>query len=278
MLCHKRRARSSLLTLVTALLVALSLHAQNPTEAGIPILVYHRFDPSTSSSTTVTTATFESQLTFLADHHYTILPLTSVTDIVLRKAQSPAAPIIAITVDDGHLSVYTVLYPIIKQSHIPITLFIYPSAISHASYALTWEQLKEMHASGLVDIQSHTYWHPDFSKEKSHRTPADYAAFVSRQLTRSREELDKRLGTHVTLLAWPYGIVDSALEEAAAHAGYFAAFGYDGEIARPGDRPFSIHRIPVPNFAHGSAFEKLLRDAQSHPRGDQSIAPRDFHP
>jgi peptidoglycan/xylan/chitin deacetylase (PgdA/CDA1 family) len=263
---------------VTALLVVLSLHAQNSIEVGIPILVYHRFDPTTSASTTVTTATFKSQLAFLADHRYAILPLTSVTDIVLRKAQPPAGPIAAITVDDGHFSVYTVLYPIIKQRHIPITLFIYPSAISNASYALTWEQLKEMHASGLVDIQSHTYWHPDFRKEKLHRTPADYAAFVGSQLTRSRRELDKRLGTYVTLLAWPYGIVDSDLEDAAAHAGYVAAFGYDAEVARVGDRPFSIHRIPVPNFAHGSAFEKLLHDAQSHSRGDQAIAPRAFHP
>jgi peptidoglycan/xylan/chitin deacetylase (PgdA/CDA1 family) len=270
--------RSSLLTVVTALLVVLSLHAQNPTEASIPILVYHRFDPTTSASTTVTTATFESQLDFLADHHYSILPLTSVTDIVLRKAQSPHAPIIAITVDDGHISVYTVLYPIIKQRRIPITLFIYPSAISNTSYALTWEQLKEMRASGLVDIESHTYWHPNFNKERSHRTPTDYAKFVSMQLTRSREELDKRLGTHVTLLAWPYGIVDPALEQAAAQAGYLAAFGYDGELARPGDRPFNIHRIPVSNFAHGSAFERLLCNAQSHTGRAQSIAPRNFHP
>jgi hypothetical protein len=54
--------------------------------------------------------------------------------------------------------------------HIPVSLFIYPSAISNASYELTWKQLKEMHASGLVDIESHTYWHPDLSMEKSHLT------------------------------------------------------------------------------------------------------------
>lgn len=258
--------------LLTASSIVPSLRAQISQQAGIPILAYHRFDPTTPASTTVTTATLESQLAFLADHHYTIIPLSSVVDIVLRKSPPATTPVIAITVDDGHRSVYTVLFPIIKQRRIPVTLFLYPSAISNAPYALTWEQIKEMRASGLVDIQSHTYWHPNFRKEKARRTPADYAAFVSSQLIRSRTKLDAELGTHITLMAWPYGILDPGLEAAAAQAGYAAAFGYAGGVARTGDDPFSIHRIPVPNFAHGTAFEALLRDAQAHPEGNQSKA------
>ena len=57
-----------------------------------------------------------------------------------------------------------------------MTLFIYPSAISNAPYALTWPELTEMAASGLVDIQSHTYWHPNFRQEKARRSQADYRA------------------------------------------------------------------------------------------------------
>jgi hypothetical protein len=69
---------------------------------------------------------------------------------------------VAITVDDGHRSVYTDLYPRIVRLRQPVTLFIYPSAISNAPYALTWAKLSEMARSGLVDEQSHTYWHPNF--------------------------------------------------------------------------------------------------------------------
>ncbi|MEO7029602.1 MAG: polysaccharide deacetylase family protein [Acidobacteriaceae bacterium] len=265
-----RIAQCGLLALL--LLVTSGIRAQAPQPAGMPVLAYHRFDPATPASTTVTTAVFESQLDFLAAHQFTIVPLSRITEIVLRKAPPSPTPIVAITVDDGHKSVYTVLFPIVKRRRIPVTLFIYPSAISNASYALTWDQLKEMKASGLVDIQSHTYWHPDFRKDKAKRSPADYVAFVNTQLTRSREKLDAQLGTHITLLAWPYGILDADLEAAAARAGYVAAFGYAGGVARPGDDPFSIHRIPVPNFAHGTAFEGLLRDAQAHPEGNQSKA------
>ncbi|MFW1406334.1 polysaccharide deacetylase family protein, partial [Vibrio parahaemolyticus] len=92
-------------------------------------------------------------------------------------------------------------------------------AISNASYAITWEQLHEMQASGFVDVQSHTYWHPNFHIERKRRSPADYRAFVDDQLRRSRQVLEARLKTPVDLLAWPFGIVDSELEAAAQQAG-----------------------------------------------------------
>src|SRR6266511_3959307 len=63
---------------------------------------------------------------------------------------------------------------LIQQLKIPVTLFIYPSAISNADYAMTWAQLAEMKASGLVDIQSHTFWHPNFNVERKRLTPAAY--------------------------------------------------------------------------------------------------------
>jgi len=257
--------------LALTLLVPASL-AQNLSSTGIPILAYHRFDLKTPASTTVTLEAFESQLSVLSTQGYSVVPLNRVVDSVLQKAAQPSAHLAAITIDDGHRSVYTVLYPVIKRNHIPVTLFIYPSAISNSSYALTWDELQEMHASGLVDIQSHTYWHPNFRKEKARRKPVDYDAFVTSQLSQSRRKLDDDLGIGVDLLAWPYGIVDAELATAARRAGYRAAFGYAGGVARPGDDPFSIHRIPVPDSARGKAFEALLRYSQTHPEGSSANA------
>jgi peptidoglycan/xylan/chitin deacetylase (PgdA/CDA1 family) len=168
---------------------------------------------------------------------------------------------VAITVDDGHVSVFSILFPLIVEYHIPVTLFIYPSAISKASYALTWEQLKQMKASGLVDIEAHTYWHPNFRKEKAALLPADYEKFVTYQLVRSKAVLEERLGSPITLMAWPYGIYDPNLEQAAARAGYTASFAYAGGLALPTSDLFAIPRIPVSNYAQGSAFATMLGDA-----------------
>ena len=259
-----------MLKLALILIFATTVWGQERITNEIPVLVYHRFDPKISGPTTVTTASLLSQISYLSDHGLSIAPLHQVVDIVLGKEPLPLHPIVAITVDDGHRSIYTALYPIIKQRHIPVTLFIYPSAISNSSTALTWEQIREMQASGMVDVQSHTYWHPDFRKEKAHRTATDYASFVDSQLTRSRKKLEEELGTQVDLLAWPYGILGDDLEAAARRAGYHAAFAYDGKLARPGDDPMAIHRVPVSDIARGGAFAALLHSTHSNKEKDHA--------
>jgi peptidoglycan/xylan/chitin deacetylase (PgdA/CDA1 family) len=234
------------------------LKAQKQVQAPVPILAYHRFDSTTPGPTTVTTRVFEQQLQWLAAHHYKIVPLRTVVDSLRGMAPPVASPAVVITIDDGHRSVYTQLFPIIRRERIPVTLFIYPSAISHASYALTWDQLKEMVKTGLVEVQSHTFWHPDFRKERLRRTPKDYRAFVDLQLTRSKAILESRLGIKVNMLAWPFGIVDKELETAAARAGYVAAFAYEGGLATADSDLFALPRLPVSNAARGASFSALL--------------------
>lgn len=225
---------------------------------GLPILAYHRFDPRVGAPFTVSLRAFEAQLDWLDAHGCHLVALRdAVAQLRMPKvASAPTAA--ALTVDDGHLSVYTQLFPIIRRHRLPVTLFIYPSAISNASYAMTWDQLREVQASGWVEVQSHTYWHPNFKTERRKRTAASFATFVDDQLQRSRQVLEARLGSRVDLLAWPFGIVDAELEAAARRAGYHAAFGYPGGPARPrGDR-FAIPRIAVSDGDRGARFGALL--------------------
>ncbi|MDR3472342.1 MAG: polysaccharide deacetylase family protein [Devosia sp.] len=206
----------------------------------------------------MTVAAFEAELAWLAKHNYQIVPLHTALAALNGAAPRLTAPAAVITADDGHESIYTVLFPIIRRAHIPVTLFIYPSAISNAPYALTWAQLQEMQASGLVDVESHTYWHPNFKVERRRRTTADYTAFVDNQLSRSKTVLEKKLGRPVDLLAWPYGIVDADLEAAAKRAGYTAAFAYAGGPAASGDDPLALPRIPISDADRGERFGAML--------------------
>jgi peptidoglycan/xylan/chitin deacetylase (PgdA/CDA1 family) len=246
---------------IAAFIMLLGLATAEPQE--IPVVVYHRFHPTQSGPTTVRTGTFEEQLTWLNEHHYHVIPLHKVIDALRRGRISVDAPAVAITVDDGHISVYTQMWPVIQQHHVPVTLFIYPSAISNVSYALTWKQLRMMQESGLVDVQSHTYWHPNFLKEQARLTPDQYRAFVAFQLTRSKDSLTKKTGGKVDMLAWPFGIYDSELEQAAARAGYHAAFAYTGGPARQGCDLFAIPRIPVSDVDQGARFAALIVGSRS---------------
>jgi peptidoglycan/xylan/chitin deacetylase (PgdA/CDA1 family) len=123
----------------------------------IPILVYHRFGAVVADTMTITTATFAAHLRYLRDYGYTIIPLRQFVRYRQGLAETLPPRAVILTVDDAHKSVYTEMLPLVKQYQIPVTLFVYPSAISNASYAMTWEQLRELQETGLFEIQSHTY-------------------------------------------------------------------------------------------------------------------------
>lgn len=222
------------------------------------IFDYHRFNTFRSDSMTVRLSVFKFQLQYMAEHGYHFIPLARYVAYKEGKAPPPPPHSVVITMDDGHESVYTEALPLVEKYRIPVTLFIYPSAISNASYAMTWQQLRALKATGLFDIQSHTYWHPNFKIEKRRMTPAQYNKFVDLQLRRSRDVLDRKLGIHVSMLAWPFGIYDQTLTHDASQAGYTAAFALDGRHAGDSDNIMGISRYLVTDRDSGRFFEDIL--------------------
>ncbi len=228
----------------------------------IPILLYHRFGPVLADSMTVTTPVFESHLKYLKDNGYTVIPLKQLVDYFLRKGPSPPPRSVVIVVDDGHKSVYSDMFPLVRKYGIPVTLFIYPSAISNAPYAMTWNQLRELKKSGFFDFQSHTYWHPNFKKDKKKLSPAAYDRFVDMQLKKSKERIEKELDLKVTLLAWPFGIDDDDLFRKASAAGYMAAFSIERHHAGISDNVMALPRYIVANSDRGKDFESLVNGSR----------------
>jgi len=246
---------------LAASIVALVLGLSPCTSASdlrVPILVYHRFGPVAADGMTVTTPVFESHLRHLRERGYAVIPLRRFVDHLLGQAPASAPHSVVITADDGHRSVYTDMLPLVRRYEVPVTLFIYPSAISRADYALTWGQLKALQATGLFDVQSHTYWHPHFGREKRRLPPSEYARFVAFQLVRSRQTLQERLGSRIDMLAWPFGIYDDELIRQAVAAGYVAGFTLDRRHASAGDRVMALPRYLMSDHDRGAAFERLL--------------------
>jgi peptidoglycan/xylan/chitin deacetylase (PgdA/CDA1 family) len=213
---------------------------------------------------TVTTALFESQLKYFKDNRYKVIPLRELVDYYLGKKQAPPPHSVVITADDGHISVYRDMLPLVRKYHIPVTLFIYPSAISNASYAMTWGQLRELKETGLFDFQSHTFWHPNFKKEKKRLIPAEYENFVAMQLRKSKEKLEKELNVRVDMLGWPFGIYDDDLIHKAKEAGYVATFTMERHPAGTQDNVMALPRYLMTN---GDGARRLATILANSPRG-----------
>jgi peptidoglycan/xylan/chitin deacetylase (PgdA/CDA1 family) len=230
-------------------------------EEGVPILLYHRFGPVVADSMTVTTPVFESHLKYLHENGYKVIPLRELLGMYFSSGIPAGSRFVVLVSDDAHISVYTTALPVLKKYNAHMTLFVYPSAVSNASYAMTWDQLRELKSTGLFDFQSHTYWHPNFKKERERLVPAEFEKLVHMQLTKPREKLEKELGVKVDLLAWPFGIYDPWLMAKAAEAGYAAAFTIERHPVTRQDQPMALPRYLLTDSDRGKAFEAVLNAA-----------------
>ncbi|WP_305733508.1 polysaccharide deacetylase family protein [Trichlorobacter ammonificans] len=253
--------RTALLLLIAAVLFIVprpSTAAASP-EVSVPILLYHRLGPVVADGMTMKTQVFEAQMKYLHDNGYRVIPLRQLVAWYQGKGPAPAPKSVVIVEDDAHKSVYSDMLPVIRKYRYPVTIFVYPSAISNAKYAMTWDQLRELKKSGLFDIQSHTYWHPNFKRERKKLAPAAYDKLVMEQLTKSKKKLEQEVGGPVDLLAWPFGIYDDHLLQKAREAGYIGTFSIERRHATAKEKLAILPRYLLVNADSDKAFVQLLQ-------------------
>lgn len=143
------------------LLTPTDIHTTN-----VPILLYHHLaDEVADDSTTVTPETFENHIRALLDAGFTSISFEQLIAYVEKGEELPEKPVI-ITLDDGYYSNYEIAFPILKKYDTKATIFIIGVSVGKNFYKETnlpmiphfsyWEA-REMAASGLISIQSHSY-------------------------------------------------------------------------------------------------------------------------
>lgn len=231
-------------------------------EKKIPILCYHRFGDNINDSMTIKTSEFVKQLAWLQANNYSVISLDSAIKYLIGEIETiPDKPVV-ITADDGHKSIYYEMAPLIKKYRIPVTLFIYPSAISNTSYSMTWEQLRELENTKLFLVESHTYWHPNFKQEKKKLSHDEYEKFVDKQISGSKQMLEKKMAHEVRYLAWAFGIYDYELITKAVQSGYVGALTIEQGHASKSDTLMTLPRYMITNIYGIKAFEQILTDAK----------------
>ena len=254
-----------LLLFIMTLILPSQMFAANTT-TNIPILCYHNLNPTKPGSMNMTPKKFEYQIQWLVDNGFTVIPLQQAVEYLQGKRESLPNKAVVVTVDDGWQSVYTYMLPIIKKYNIPVTLFIYPETISKGKNAMTWEELAKLQQTGLFNIQSHTYSHPNFKHARKSMSPENYEKYVTKELASSKSILENKTGTKISYLAWPFGIYDSYLEQAAAKAGYIMSFTIDARTANQSFRSEAQPRYMIVDDLSEKTFQAIANSAKSRPK------------
>ncbi len=211
----------------------------------IPILCYHQFTPGnrTTQRLELSARDFRAQLNFLREQRFNVLTMDDVAAIMDGTRPIPPRAVV-LTIDDGYRSVYDVAWPIIREFGFPVTLFIYTDFVGGGK-ALTWAQIREMQASGLVDIQSHAKSHTSLSRLPEDASATAYKVRVEDEINLSAQVLSRRLKQPVEHLSYPYGnssaLAAAVLEEQGYATGTTVTRG-ENTVFSP---RFLLHRTMI---------------------------------
>ncbi len=100
---------------------------------------------------------FLRQMNYLKDNKYIALNF----DDFSNGTHFEEAKIVLITFDDGWLSNYEIVYPIMKKLNLKFNIFLEVGAIGVKENYLTWDMVNEMKESNLVGFGTHTFTHID---------------------------------------------------------------------------------------------------------------------
>jgi biofilm PGA synthesis lipoprotein PgaB len=239
-----------------ALFGACWLNAVLATESAEPqpfhVLAYHDVrdtvrDDFDRDQYAISTRNLIDHFTWLRVHGFTPI---SIDDLIAAERGVRPLPdkAVVLTFDDGFKSVYTHVYPLLE-------LFDYPAVVSVVTEwiesdagveqagrmltrdeFLTWEEIAELSASGLVEIASHSHalhrgipGNPQGNQQPAgvtaafadgaYESRAEYAARIHADLAHSVALIERHTGTLPRIIAWPYGAHNATLDSTAAELG-----------------------------------------------------------
>ncbi|SYZ73383.1 putative Polysaccharide deacetylase [Candidatus Zixiibacteriota bacterium] len=153
---------------------------------------------------------------------------------------------IALTFDDGYLSFYDAVWPILKAFSVPATIFVpynyigkdndwdYMNFIRKSAH-LDINRLKKLAGDGNIEIGSHGMNHRSLSNM------ADRLLMV--ELEHSRKGLEDIIDRPVRFISFPFGRFDSRTERFALKAGYLRGFSLS-HFSR-GNLGFTLPRFSI---------------------------------
>ncbi|MBC7804030.1 MAG: poly-beta-1,6-N-acetyl-D-glucosamine N-deacetylase PgaB [Candidatus Parcubacteria bacterium] len=192
------------------------------------------------------------QFAWLRANGYTPVKLDEV--IAARQGGKPLPPkAVLLTFDDSYLSFHTRVYPLLRAFNFPAVLgvvgkwignppssagpFGEKSTVPEASFT-TWNQLREMTASGLVEIASHSYdlhrgvpGNPQGNLQPAatsrirdaatggYESDAVWRARIREDLARNSQLIESETGRRPRVVVWPYGSYNEELVRIAGELG-----------------------------------------------------------
>lgn len=205
----------------------------------VPVLMYHDIGPEEpDNGMVITPELFEEHLAALRDSGYETISFEELRQYVNGSGILPEKCVV-ITFDDGYLSNYEYVYPLLMKYGFEATIFEVGATVGSDTYKDTgtairphfsFEQGREMYESGTIDIQSHTFdmhrvegldaEYRDGASKLKGESDKEFAEIFKADLEKSRQEIETNTGNSVFALSFPKGIHSTLTDVCARQSGF----------------------------------------------------------
>ncbi len=286
------------MTLFTKLLLLISLviFEVAAQKNSFKALCYHNVvDKITDESLmNITTDQLISHFKWLKENNYTVISIDDILRAKQGKKNLPKKSIL-LTFDDGYTSFYTRIYPLLKLYNYPAVYglvgkwqntpmsqnFLYGAISKSRKMLLTWEQIKEMTDSGLVEIGSHSFnahygiltnyqgnskaFYTAIAYDKKtqqYETEEAYIKRVEEDIKKSSDTIFKHTGKRPRVMLWPYGAYNYTVQQLAKKHGMPISMTLDNGINTPDDLT-AVKRILIANNVDFDDFFWNIQNSES---------------
>lgn len=233
-----------------------------------------------------------AQFAWLRGNGYVPVSLDAI--VAARAGGKPLPPkAILLTFDDAYLSFYTRVYPLLREFQFPAVLAVVGSwvdgpaatpvlygekgSVAQAAFP-TWAQLREVGASGLVEIASHSYdlhrgvlANPQGNLQPAatariydaasgkYESDSGWRTRVRADLAKNAQVIERETGRRPRAIVWPYGSYNDELVRMAGELGSPIALAL-GDQANTADVPLTaVRRVLV---AHNPSLAEFIAEVR----------------
>ena len=253
------------LMLITPTITHATAPLEAPTGTEVPVIMYHLITerPKYIGKYGVTPAELEDDLVYLKTNGYTTVFMQELINHVNHGTPLPEKPIV-LTFDDGNFSDYQYLLPLLEKHDMKAVIAIIGKATEECTVLmeqyptarqsnLSWPHVKELHASGRVEVQNHGFnvHGKGGSGERKGESLEAYHARLYEDLKKVQDLCIQHIGLAPTTFVYPLGIMGKESRTVLEKLGMSASLScHEGiTIVRQGDHDclFKMHRYNRPS-------------------------------
>ncbi len=218
-------------------------------QSQVPVFMYHEVGIG-DSAFYLDPADFEDHLKYLVDNGYHTITMSQLYDHWTLGAEIPENSVV-LTFDDGYVSMYNTVYPLMQQYGTVGTFYIITDRFeTNPTGTCSPEMLQEMQQGGM-EIGSHTCSHLQLTTLSQEE--------IVTQLNDSKTVLEEVLGVTVRSLAYPYGDYSGEVATSAQEAGYHIAVTTQVGYAAASQGILTLYRIPIYRSSTVDVFASWLK-------------------